>query len=71
MCVVWAGVAGLNMAAIGSAPTTASPSSFSPRGTFIQALTVTTNQADAAPESAIGTPVHQWTRGGNRSQPYR
>ena len=70
MWVVCTGVAGLNIAAQGSGRRRCRPrSSRKPAGWFIQALAVTTNQAEATPATTIGTPVSRCTRGDRRSQP--
>ena len=70
MWVVCTGVAGLSMAAQGSGSTTfPAASSRNPVGWFIQALAVTTNQAEATPATTTGTPVRRWARGESRSHP--
>jgi hypothetical protein len=71
MCTTWCGAAGATSGAIGSAETTTPFSSTNPTGVFIHALAVVTNSADAMPDTATGTPVHQCARGGSRSHPYR
>ena len=68
--MVWTGMARLVSAAQGSGSTTLPDgSSRNPVGWFIQALAVTTNQADATPATTMGRPVRRWTRGDRRSQP--
>ena len=70
MWVVCTGVAALNIAPQGSGSTTLPEESRrNPAGWFIQALAVTTNQAEATPATTIGTPVRRWTLGERRSHP--
>src|SRR5690348_15305144 len=51
--------------------TTVPPLTWKPVGAFIQALAVTTNQAEAVPPRTMGSEQSQWARGERRSQPYR
>jgi hypothetical protein len=69
MCAVSVGHAGLKSAATGSMWLIRPCSSRKPRGTFIHALAVTMKNAEPIPETAIGRPASQWTRGVRRSQP--
>ncbi len=70
MCSASGNSVALNMAFHGRiAVGNPSAPSVKPVGPFIQALAATTKNAEATPATAIGTPVHQCTRGGSRSHP--
>ena len=72
MCAVITGVDRLNIACHGlTADTVPDALSTNPAGVWNHAFTVTTNQADAAPDAAIGMPDIQCFHGDSRCQPYR
>ena len=63
MCTASYGNARLKMTANGSTSTTLPWRSVNPAGWFIQALAAITAAVPPIPDSTIGTPHHQCTRG--------